>query len=243
MAACLKAKVAAISHQAAAGLWQLDGVDPGALEITVPFSSSCSQIRGFRVHRTRSMPASDLTYRAALPITTVERALIDLATVMPFEKLEVALDSALRRKLTNLARIKRRLQGSETRGRRGAGNLKTLLSERMSGARWTESPLEARFLSIIRRAGLPQPERQVWISEGERSIARVDFAYPKAKLAIEVDSIEHHAGGQAMHRDRRRDNELKRLGWTVLRFTARDLDDPGYVVALLRSFLSPPLFR
>lgn len=243
MAACLKAKVAAVSHCAAAGLWQLAGIDPGALEITVPFSSSCRQIRGFRVHRTRSMPSSDLTYRGSLPITTVERSLIDLAMVVPMLKLEAALDSALRKRLTNLARIKSRIQGSETRGHRGVGDLKRLVDDRFEGAGWTESPLEARFLSIIRGAGLPQPQRQVWVKDGPRSIARVDFAYPELKLAIEIDGIEHHAGGPAMRRDRRRDNELKRLGWTVLRFMAPDLDDPDYVVALLGEFLSPPLFR
>lgn len=77
--------------------------------------------------------------------------------------------------------------------------------------------------------------------DGPRFVARVDFAYPEAKLAIEIDGYRWHAGNDAWQRDRRRNNELSRLGWTVLRFTAADLKDARRVTAQVRDVLRPTL--
>lgn len=54
-------------------------------------------------------------------------------------------------------------------------------------------------------------------------MARVDFAYPSSRLAIEVDGAQFHTLSEAQERDRRRQDEIEALGWRVLRFTARDL--------------------
>jgi very-short-patch-repair endonuclease len=77
--------------------------------------------------------------------------------------------------------------------------------------------------------------------EGTRVVGRFDFAYPDAKLIIETDGYRWHSGNQAWQRDRRRDNDLNRLGWTVLRFTAEDMKSPCDVVRQIRSVLTPSL--
>ncbi|MFN2526666.1 MAG: DUF559 domain-containing protein [Actinomycetota bacterium] len=242
MAACLKAKIAAVSHRAAGAIWNLDGIVPGKLEITVPFASGGLRLAEFKIHRTRFMPPSDLSSHGRLPLTSSERTLVDLAAVVSAQALEAALDSALRKRITNLSRVRSCLDRIDNRPFRGIGSLRRLVKDRTAGASVTGSPLETTFLAIVRRAGLPEPRRQLWIRDGKRSVGRVDFAYPEAKLVIEIDSLEHHFGREAMQRDRRRDNELKRLGWTVLRFTAADLDEPEYVVRVLRSLVTPGLF-
>lgn len=242
MAGCLKAGTAAVSHRSAGALWQLDGMRRDALEITIPFAAGSLQLSGFTVHRTRTMLAADLTNQSRLPVTKLERTLIDLASVLTNPELEAALDSALRKRQTNLARLRARLDLQRARGVQGIAELTKLVDERRGGNSSLGSPLEAKFLAIVRRAKLPEPQRQVWIKDGQRCIARVDFAYPSVKLAIEIDSIEHHFGRRAMQRDRRRDNELSRLGWTILRFTAADLEEDDYVVSELRTRLTPDLF-
>lgn len=47
----------------------------------------------------------------------------------------------------------------------------------------------------------------------------VDFANPKAHVAIECDGAEFHRDLAA---DRRRQHEIQALGWTVYRFTGRE---------------------
>ena len=68
--------------------------------------------------------------------------------------------------------------------------------------------------------------------EGEREVARIDLAYPRARLAIEADSFRWHSGRETWQRDLSRQNLLVLRGWTVLRFTWDDVAHRGgHVVA------------
>jgi very-short-patch-repair endonuclease len=68
---------------------------------------------------------------------------------------------------------------------------------------------------------------------------RIDFAYPDAMLAIEIDGFNSHFGKRAWQYDRARQNELAALGWTVVRFTWEDMRRrPSHVASLIRHFLS-----
>ncbi|MCK9877598.1 DUF559 domain-containing protein [Frankia sp. Ag45/Mut15] len=53
-------------------------------------------------------------------------------------------------------------------------------------------------------------------------VARLDFAWPTALLALEADGVGPHSEPQALFRDRHRQNQLVHLGWEVLRFTFLD---------------------
>jgi very-short-patch-repair endonuclease len=95
----------------------------------------------------------------------------------------------------------------------------------------TESELETRFAQLVQATGLPEPVRQHVVLDADRFVARVDFAYPEARTAIELDGFSTHGNQGAFIADRRRQNSLVALGWTVLRFTWNDLADrPGDVV-------------
>ncbi|GAA5160824.1 hypothetical protein GCM10023321_44140 [Pseudonocardia eucalypti] len=84
-----------------------------------------------------------------------------------------------------------------------------------------ESPMETRLRLALRHAGLPAPEVQYEILDRNwNPIARVDLAYPAAKLAIEYDG-EVHFDARARARDLRRDNELARYGWHTMRLDKR----------------------
>jgi very-short-patch-repair endonuclease len=52
---------------------------------------------------------------------------------------------------------------------------------------------------------------------------RLDLALPRVKLAIEVDGPHHLDMEQAVH-DANRTKFLKRQGWTVVRFTVREIE-------------------
>ena len=52
---------------------------------------------------------------------------------------------------------------------------------------------------------------------------RSDFAIPDLKLAVECDGEYWHKQPEAVAKDRKRDAELARYGWTVLRFSEKEI--------------------
>jgi len=65
-----------------------------------------------------------------------------------------------------------------------------------------------------------------------------DIVFDILKLVVEVDGWAFHTTPERFQRDRGRQNRLVAAGWTVLRFTWRDLvERPGYVLATIRAML------
>jgi very-short-patch-repair endonuclease len=89
-----------------------------------------------------------------------------------------------------------------------------------AGHALTRSEAEARFLDLVRRAGLPVPESNVWLHGYE-----IDFLWPDRALAVEIDGFAFHADRIAFEADRRRDAELAARGTQVLRFTWRQITE------------------
>jgi len=98
----------------------------------------------------------------------------------------------------------------------------------------TNEGLERTFLRLIRKAKLPKPEVNVRVGDYE-----VDFLWREHKLVVELDSLQYHRTPTAFEQDRKRDIDLKRAGYTVLRITHRRLqDEPAAVTRELRYFLN-----
>lgn len=96
----------------------------------------------------------------------------------------------------------------------------------------TGSALEAQVLALLREEGLPMPMLQYVIESEGRFLARVDFAYPEQRVAIEVDGFMFHDTRDGFDRERARGNELEALGWRVLRITSAHLEHHREDVAL-----------
>jgi very-short-patch-repair endonuclease len=93
-------------------------------------------------------------------------------------------------------------------------------------------------VQLLRRAGIPLPERQVQVTRRNGRKAYIDFAYPALKIAIELDGDETHSYLQSPA-DRARQNDLALLGWTVIRFSYDELVfTPGSVIEQMRIALS-----
>jgi very-short-patch-repair endonuclease len=66
----------------------------------------------------------------------------------------------------------------------------------------------------------------------------VDFLWPAQRLIVELDGYRAHGTRSAFEGDRARDAELAGLGYSVVRFTWRQLEDgPGDVGRALRQLL------
>ena len=90
----------------------------------------------------------------------------------------------------------------------------------------TRSDLEAMFLALARRRCLPQPEVNVRV---DRFL--VDFLWRHERLIVEVDGWESHRTRSAFEEDRARDARLKVIGYEILRFTWRQVEDDAVGVA------------
>ena len=98
----------------------------------------------------------------------------------------------------------------------------------------TRSELEHRFLRLCRRHRIPAPEVNVRIGP-----FLVDFLWRDERLITETDGYRFHRGRVAFEADRARDVELKLLGYTVVRFTHRQVtDEPAQVAQTLRVLLA-----
>lgn len=216
---------AALAGTTAARMWKL--IPPSA---ATPPSSEPVQVvlaagrrgrsrTGIEVHRSRTLTAKDVRHVDGLPVTSPERTLIDLAIpgVLTDRQLERALDEALAQRITTLPRIKDRVGKNPTLP--GTARTRRLLAGRGSSA-ITDSDAEELFLSLIRQAGLPHPQAQARLDGFV-----VDFYWPEAKFAVEVDGYRWHQLKTNFERDRHKDRALLRRGIQTTRITWQQLQD------------------
>jgi hypothetical protein len=105
-----------------------------------------------------------------------------------------------------------------------------------------ESTPETRLRLLFFRADLPAPVAQFRVFDEQGFIARVDFAYPDLKIAIEYDGL-WHAEEDAFLSDRGRLNRLADAGWIVIHVTLRDLRHPDRLVARVQAMRAQRLAR
>jgi predicted transcriptional regulator of viral defense system/very-short-patch-repair endonuclease len=222
MAACLWMMPRGVAGgRSAAAIHDLQGHSKHFVELVS--TSKRKPPSGVTVHVTQELSSSDIRIVNGIPVTTLERTLVDLASLIDREQLAIALDDALRRRVTHVIRLQQRLDRMGTSGRKGAGMLMQLLSERNGMTAFPESPLETRFFEFVHRWKLPQPRLQKRMRDERGRVARVDFFYPSAGLVIELESFTWHSGRYAWERDLRRRNRMEATGLTVLHYTPGDL--------------------
>jgi very-short-patch-repair endonuclease len=151
------------------------------------------------------------------------RTLIDLASVAEAQELADAVERGLIARLYSVVTLRNELAQPDEAGRPGTRVLRRVLDARDLGERPAESVLEARMAKLYRRFGLPVPVFQFEVWVGGLFIARIDFAYPDIKLAIEVDGWSSRATAADLQGSNDRQNALIANGWTVLRVTWFDI--------------------
>jgi very-short-patch-repair endonuclease len=201
---------AVASHRAAAARWELLMSD--LLEVTVPGRGTRARRAGIRLHRARRLDPADVTVKDGIPLTTVARTIVDLNAVVPARLVERAYEQAQIRRLLAPGDIDQALERAAGRRTRA---LRRLIALERRAATVTRSELEERFLALVRRGGLPDPEVNAALAGYE-----VDFLWRVQRRVVEVDGHAYHATRQATTRDRRKDDDLEAAGYRVTRFTA-----------------------
>lgn len=88
-----------------------------------------------------------------------------------------------------------------------------------------ESPQESRARVRLILAGFPAPVPQYEVRHDGAFVARLDLAWPAARVGCEYDG-EWHGDRWQFRKDRFRLNKLVDAGWVVLHLTSADLSDP-----------------
>lgn len=200
---------AVLSYGSASALWGIGRERLPSIEISVPVSS-VRRRPGVQVYRRPNLQPSDVAVRDGIPVTSVVRTLIDVATGLDRAGLERAINEADRLDLVDPETLFDEL-GSRS-GLRGIGPLRALLGDLTF--RLTDSELERRFLPLALEAGLPSP-----LTRQQVNGFRVDFYWPDLGLVVETDGLRYHRTPAQQARDRLRDQIHTAAGLTSLRFT------------------------
>ena len=238
LAAATSALSAVASHESAARLHGMEGLNPGRVSVTVPVRRS-NRFRGVVVHQSTDLSKDDVEVIRDIPSTDVARTIIDLAAFVGDKRLGQLVDQVQRRGLCSYESISARLEKTARKGKPGVVRLRGILALRLGSGYRSESALETKLLALLAEADLQPPRTQFRPPWLRRLNGRVDIAYPDQQVVVEGDSLLWHGSPEAFQMDRRRDNLAQLAGWIILRFTWEDITDrPTWVVSSIRTALS-----
>ena len=225
---CLAFPSGALGGVGAAEWWRLEGTPTGRAALLVPMT--CAARHRF-LRRTCDLAPWEIKLDrpdGCLRVTDATRTLIDVDA--PADDLERMVESALRRGLTSIPRLRTRARQLRRPGRRGPAALLAVLDRRPQGMSGSDG--EVLLLQLLRGAGLPDPVRQYRIGS-----TFFDMAWPDRRVLVELDGGEHRTA-ERQRRDARKQNHAVLDGWTVLRFTWDRVElEPEAVAAEVRTAL------
>lgn len=230
-AAVLLLPGAVVSGCSAAVLWGLDLAGPDDdVEFTLPPGSHMVRVLGLCTRRA-SLPDSDVRRRRGLRVTSPAATALRLACLLAPDAAVAAVDQLIATGVVDLEAVRQRAAAA-----RGPGSARARRVAALADG-LAESPPETRVRLIIGRSALPDPVAQFHVVHDGRFVARVDFAWPELKVALEYDGLWHAEAGQ-FARDRQRLNALREAGWNVVFVTAADLRDPAALVSRIARALA-----
>lgn len=221
------AVIAGLSAAWLYGIRLLPPDDP--VEVAVPHDGWFGPVSGLRIRRANFEP-SDIIWEHPRR-TTPLRTAWDIACRIETPNAVAALDAFLASRLVTPAAL-HALADQPGRWRRHRARRIIDMADALA-----ESPQESRLRALLIEAGLPRPVCQ-WVidqdvSDGKKSIARVDLAWPEQRVAVEYDGY-WHAAPEQLRQDRARLNRILTAGWLVIHVTNDRLrrDVPGLVAEI-----------
>jgi very-short-patch-repair endonuclease len=212
-----------LSHRTAANRFGAD-LPSATTEVVIPDRRNVSSSALITVHRSRRLPpAHRTTDRLGLPMTTAPRTFVDLAAPaaeLTDQQLENCLDAWIGSQQVSMRWLGWFLDGNaqQLRGRARAH----AVMHHVAGSP-VDSAAERELARLLTRAGLAPFVTQYPIMLNGRVVARVDFAWPDRRVALEHDGYRFHSSPGAFVADRQRGNEIELAGWMLFRTTPRDV--------------------
>lgn len=221
-----------LSHRSAAALWGL--LPPWRIDVEVTRSTRARPRSGVRIHQS-PLEDDEVSAVDGIPLTSLSRTLIDLASVSSRQQAEQAFNEAEVRRLTDRISVPELLARHPRR--KGTRMVNAILQSNDHLRGVTKKELERRFKALLGSTDLPTPRHNADVAVGGR-FYEVDCLWGEQRLIVELDGRAVHGTERAFEGDRRKDRLLIADGWRVTRVTWRQLrDEPSAVVADLRSML------
>ena len=225
---------AVLSHRSAAALLDLRATATNLIDVTVPGASRRRRRDNLRIHTTRPFHPDDIAVVDGIPVTSVERTLLDLAELLPLPQIRRAYEQAERLRTLDHSRLRALIARSN--GRRGVGALRRVAAIDPDPGTRLRSELERAFRDLVEAGGLPPYLPNTVLAGYE-----VDAYWPAARLVVELQGRAWHADPQAFERDHAKRAELMAAGYTVLALTYEQVThDPEGVIRILRRLLRTP---
>jgi hypothetical protein len=150
---------ALLSHGNAAALWGVAAAATTLVHVTTTGRGRVEQ-PGIKLHRVRALHPEDRAELDGIPVTSLPRTLLDLAEVLPADRLTRVLEEADRLRLFDARALDRLCE--RTCGRRGPRALEAAVTSYIDPPSGTRSELERRFVALCRGAGLSPPAVTRW---------------------------------------------------------------------------------
>jgi hypothetical protein len=225
-----------IAGEAAAALMELDGCRRGRV-FAVTTANVRSKRSKVRFKRVAAMPASDATVLRGLPVTSVDRTLIDLGDDLPAERVELAYECAFRRRLTHPRRLKQRIEEIEPEAARAPQSFGGSSMSRKPALR-REARSRGHVLTAQPSLGAAHTHQAARVTGCERPDLPGRFHLSGNEHRREVDGRAFHLRRLKWEEDLERRNRLTASGLRVLHVTYRRMKcDPQGVIAELAAAL------
>ena len=152
-----------------------------------------------------------------LPVTTPGRTAFDLGRYLRRSAAMAWLDALLRAAPFGAGDVEllMRRYGPV----RGVRQLRELLPLVDAGA---ASPKESWLRLLLVDGGLPAPESQIPVLDGDSPIAFIDMGWRAIRLGVEYDGDQHRTDRRQYVKDLRRLPMLEKRGWEMIRVIAED---------------------
>jgi len=167
-------------------------------------------------------------------VTSRPRTVVDCLRILNERDSLGLLERSLQEGWIHLGELTDRVR--DLAGRRGTPRLVELIGKITDGSR---SAAERLMIRLLDRGGIKGWAANGLIRDDRGVIGVGDVVFRDSRVVVEVDGWAFHVGPDRFQHDRERQNRLVAAGWTVLRFTWRDLTErPRYVIATIRSVLA-----
>ena len=210
---------AVASHFAAAALHGIDGIGRGVPEISIPRGRQQRRTH-VRVHTSTDLDRMTPCTIDGIPATSFDRTILDIGRRVSDKTLLSAIEWGRRNERATWGSLVDTLARHARRGRPGIRRLRRVILANVDRTEVTDSEFELLVLALLAEFGLPTPVLHHKVFVDGRFVAEVDLAYPRLRIAIELDG-RVHLEDAVREADLPRQNDLVLEGWTVLRFTWR----------------------
>lgn len=223
-----------VSHESAATVWRMALLKspPPEIRVTRPaLSRTGTQWQGgVRITHASLRPAHRRMTRGVL-ITSPARTVVDLARSLPMREAVVVADAAMRRGLVSRGGLVLAARDCSTWPR-------ALEAQRVArfADRRAESALESVSRVVFHEYNLPAPELQIHIGR-EPLLHRVDFLWREQRTIGEADGRSKYTSLDVVYSEKRRQDDLHRLGYELVRWGWEiDTDPAGVIRRVLDTF-------